>query len=111
MAARVLVESRSDYESWLSGSAASQLGRNEWEGVCAKCHGPQGEGGYGPAIANSTLLTQTQALRTLLVNGQNQIAPTASYMPPVARGWTNEQFDALTTYLKDNIYKAPANGG
>jgi cytochrome c oxidase subunit 2 len=111
MAARVLVESQHDYESWLSSSASSQLGRNEWEGVCAKCHGPQGEGGYGPAIANSTLLTQTQGLRTLLVNGQNQIAPTASYMPPVARGWTNEQFDALTTYLKDNIYKAPANGG
>jgi len=111
MAARVLIEPEADYRDWVSNEAAKQLGRNEWEGVCAKCHGPQGEGGYGPAISGSTLLTQTQGLRTLLLQGQNRIAPTESYMPPVARGWTNEQFTALFAYLKQNVYKAPANGG
>jgi cytochrome c oxidase subunit 2 len=111
MAARVFVESQSDYESWLSTRAAAQLGRNEWEGVCAKCHGLNGEGGYGPAISNSSQLIQTQSLRQLLVNGRNQTAPTESYMPPVARGWSDAQFDALNAYLKQNIYKGNGGGG
>jgi cytochrome c oxidase subunit II len=110
MAARVFVESQSEYESWLSTRAASQLGRSEWEGVCAKCHGPQGEGGYGPAIANNSLLTQAQGLRTLLLNGQNSIGSTASYMPPVARDWSDAQFKALNTYLKENISKGSGGG-
>ena len=111
MQAIVVAEPKGAYESWVNGTAAQNLGRNEWEGVCAKCHGPQGEGGYGPSIATNSLLTQTQGLRTLLLNGQNRIDPVASYMPPVARGWTGRQFSALEAYMKDNISKAPANGG
>jgi cytochrome c oxidase subunit 2 len=111
MEAFVKVESPAEYRRWVSSEAPQQLGRSEWVGVCAKCHGPQGQGGYGPAIANSALLTQTQGLRLLLLHGQNRIAPTANYMPPVGRGWTNRQFDALTAYMKENIYKPAANGG
>ena len=111
MAARVRVERPSDYASWLSTRAATELGRSEWEGSCAKCHGLQGQGGYGPAIANSALLIQPVGLRELLVNGQNRIAPISSYMPPVGRGWNNRQFAALSLYLRRNIYKAAPNGG
>jgi cytochrome c oxidase subunit II len=111
MAARVFVEPESDYRSWVSTRAASQLGRSEWEGVCAKCHGLKGEGGYGPAIASSSLLVQTQGLRRLLLEGQNQIAPLASYMPPVARGWNDRQFDALFAYLRQSVYKEAGGGG
>jgi len=111
MRARVLIESQGDYESWLSSQAGAQLGRNEWEGVCAKCHGPQGQGGYGPAISNSSLLVQTQSLHQLLVNGRNQTKPTSSYMPPVARGWNDQQFRALFAYLKQNVYKGQSGGG
>ncbi len=111
MAARVFVETQSKYQSWLSTQAASALGRSEWEGVCAKCHGPQGEGGYGPAISNSSLLIQPQSLKQLLVNGRNETAPLASYMPPVARNWNAAQFEALYAYLKQNVYKGQAGGG
>src|SRR5437764_388313 len=83
----------------------------EWGGGCAKCHALQGQGGYGPAIASSALLTQTQSLRQLLLNGQNRIKPIGNYMPPVGRGWTDRQFQALFAYVKRNVYKQAASGG
>jgi cytochrome c oxidase subunit 2 len=111
MEAFVKVESQSDYERWVSSDAQQRLGRSEWAGVCAKCHGPQGKGGYGPAIATNSLLTQPQGLRTLLENGQNRIAPVDSYMPPVGRDWTQKQFAALLAYMKANIVEAAPSGG
>jgi cytochrome c oxidase subunit II len=103
MAARVVIESESAYEAWL-GRAADELGRTEWEGACAKCHGPQGEGDYGPRVSNNSLLLQREALEDLIRNGQNK-------MPPVARGWSDEQVRALAEYLDNSIYKGPRNGG
>jgi len=47
------------FDSWLAGQARAQdsgrsdLGAQEFNGVCAKCHGDQGQGGRGPNIANS----------------------------------------------------------
>jgi cytochrome c oxidase subunit 2 len=111
MAARVFVESQNDYTSWISSQAGAQLGRSEWEGVCAKCHGLRGQGGYGPAIATSALLTQGgSALRRLLLNGQNRLKPLANYMPPVGREWNDRQFAALTAYIKQKIAKGTSGG-
>jgi cytochrome c oxidase subunit 2 len=110
MTARVMAESKDDYESWLSSSAQS-LGRSEWEGVCAKCHGLQGQGGYGPAIAGSSLLVQQSTLKRLLLEGQNRTKPVSSYMPPVARGWNDAQFAALFDYVKAKVYKGAPSGG
>jgi cytochrome c oxidase subunit II len=111
MKAHVIAQSPSAYQSWLSTTAARDLGRNTWVGVCAKCHGLRGQGGYGPNIQTNGLLVQPAGLRTLLVNGQNRIAPISSYMPPVAIGWTDKQFAALDVYLKRNIYKGSTSGG
>jgi mono/diheme cytochrome c family protein len=111
MKAQVFAETPADYQSWLSTKATADLGRNQWVGVCAKCHGLQGQGGYGPAIATSTLLTSPQSLHTLLVNGQNRLKPKASYMPPVALGWTDKQFAALYAYIQKNIVKGSPSGG
>ncbi len=111
MRAFVIAESKQEYQSWIGGTAAQTLGHGEWKGVCAKCHGLQGQGGYGPAIANSALLTQTQGLRQLLLNGQNRIKPISSYMPPVGRGWNDRQFQALFAYVKQNVYKGAPSGG
>jgi cytochrome c oxidase subunit 2 len=111
MRARVISESQADYQSWLSTKAARDLGRAEWAGVCAKCHGPQGEGDYGPNIQTNSLLVQPEGLHTLLVNGQNRIAPISSYMPPVGRGWSDKQFAALNSYLKQHIYKGATPSG
>jgi cytochrome c oxidase subunit 2 len=111
MRAVVIAEPKQQYDSWVGGTAAQTLGRMEWEGACAKCHGLQGQGGYGPAISNSALLTEQRGLRSLLLNGQNRIAPISSYMPPVGLGWSNKQFDALFAYVNENIYKAAPSGG
>ena len=111
MEARVLVETPTDYQRWVSSQTQQRLGQSEWNGVCAKCHGFKGEGGYGPAIATSTLLTSASALRTLLLNGQNRIKPTDNYMPPVGRDWTDKQFQALMAYMKANIVKGGSSGG
>jgi cytochrome c oxidase subunit 2 len=112
MSTTVKVEPMDAYRGWVSSQAQQELGRVEWNGVCATCHGFKGQGGYGPAIATSTLLTQPQGLHTLLVKGQNRLAPLSSYMPPVGRGWTPRQFTALMTYMKQHIVKGGgANGG
>ena len=111
MEAEVKVTPRAEYESWVNQGAAAALGRSEWEGVCAKCHGLQGQGGYGPAIANNQLLVQRSGLRRLLLEGQNTIAPISSYMPPVARGWNDKQFQALFAYVKQHIAKGGSSGG
>jgi cytochrome c553 len=103
MKAVVDVQSQAQYSAWL-GTAASDLGRSEWAGVCAKCHGFQGEGGFGPKISNNTLLTQAQGLEQLMRNGRNQ-------MPPVAAGWSDEQVRSLLAYLKQKVFKAAPSGG
>jgi cytochrome c oxidase subunit II len=102
MAALVAIQSRDDYEAWLE-TADDELGRAEWEGACAKCHGLDGEGDFGPQISNNDLLTQRESLEELIRNGRNK-------MPPVAIGWSEEQVRALVEYMRANIYKAPQDG-
>jgi cytochrome c oxidase subunit 2 len=111
MKAQVIAQSPGDYQSWLSTTAPRDLGRAQWVGACAKCHGPQGQGDYGPNIVNNSLLVQPQGLRRLLVNGQNRIKPISSYMPPVGIGWSDKQFAALSAYVKQHIYKGSQSGG
>jgi cytochrome c oxidase subunit 2 len=111
MAAYVLIDSKAEYETWVRSTAQQQLGRGEWEGVCAKCHGLNGRGGYGPSIYNNSLLASPQSLRTLLLQGQNTSGGPETYMPPVGRNWTDMQFRALADYVKQNIYKGAASGG
>jgi len=112
MTARVIVQSESDYTSFLSSVRDPLvLGGQEWRGVCAKCHGIAGKGGYGPAIQNNSILVQHLGLLRLLDNGQNIRKPLASYMPPVGRGWTDAQVKALEAYLKARVYKETTSGG
>jgi cytochrome c oxidase subunit 2 len=104
MQARVISESQADYQSFVDRRAAKSLGRAEFQGVCATCHGMQGQGGYGPALASNSLLTQRSALAALIRNGRG-------LMPPVANSWTNEQIDALVEYAKTHIYKGASTSG
>jgi cytochrome c oxidase subunit II len=110
MAARVVIEAKDDYDAWVLHQAPLDLGKSEWVGVCAKCHGPQGGGGYGPSIKSSALLVQPQSLRGLLENGRNQSKPASTFMPPVGRDWNDDQFRALERYLKAVVYKGQASG-
>ena len=111
MRARVIAEPKSAYDDWARSGAREALGRSEWVGVCAQCHGMTGRGAYGPSIFNNSILLQRESLRELLRNGQNASGDIADYMPPVGRGWSDEQFRALEDYLEEEIYEGAGNGG
>ena len=96
MSASVSVVPRAKYASFLakrrSAAGILPLGREEWEGVCLKCHRLDHKY-IGPALGGNPLLADPRALRVLLENGRGQ-------MPPVGRGWTDRQFTALVAYTK-----------
>ncbi|HKC76849.1 MAG TPA: cytochrome c oxidase subunit II [Gaiellaceae bacterium] len=108
MLATVDVGSQASYKNYVSTVAPTTIGQQEWGGVCATCHGNLGQGGYGPAIANNSIITQKSALTGILENG---FTGSQGAMPPVGRGWTNAQISALVAYVKKHIYTtAPAGG-
>lgn len=107
MLATVVAGSQQSYDNYISKTAPATIGKQEWGGVCATCHGNLGQGGYGPAIATNTTLTQPAALAQLLRNG---VTGTQGAMPPVGDTWTNGQLSALAAYVKKHIYK-PAPPG
>ena len=104
MEARVIVSSSADYQTFVSKTAPAVLGKAQWTGVCATCHGMQGQGGYGPTIANNSQITDPKTLTPLLRNGNK-------LMPPVGNTWTAEQIKALTDYTKAHIYKGASTSG
>jgi len=102
MPTTVAIMEQADFEQALGDAQQPlALGKATWEGVCAKCHGLAGQGDIGPAIAGNPTLTNPEALRTLLLNGQDTPA-LPSYMPSVGLGWPPKQFDALIAYIKSN---------
>jgi cytochrome c oxidase subunit 2 len=104
MQAHVTVTSSAEYTAYTSKTAAANLGKAEFTGVCATCHGMQGNGGYGPVISGSSQITDPKALTPLLRNGNK-------LMPPVGDTWTAEQIKALTDYTKAHIYKGASTSG
>ena len=106
MRATVQAVPASDFDSWLAGEARAQasgtsdLGKQEFEGVCAKCHGLDGTGGIGPNIASSAIIQNKDSLETIVREGRNE-------MPAVGVDWSEGQMDALFTYLKKRF----GNGG
>lgn len=107
MTAQVQVLPRAQFTSWLQkrqAATAADLGRETFQGVCAKCHGMQGQGGVGPALTGNPLITQRSGITKLLENG-------GITMPPVGRGWPQSQLNALLGYLASNIAKRGTGGG
>ena len=101
MLASVEVMPREAFNAWLAqrlseqNAGSGELGKEEWQGVCSKCHGLGGQGGIGPRIVGSPTLTDQQALGTLVRNGVRK-------MPAVGAGWSDEQVAALAQYLKES---------
>jgi mono/diheme cytochrome c family protein len=101
MLASVEVMSPAAFDAWLQqrrseqNAGAGELGKEQWTGVCAKCHGMNGEGGIGPRIAGSPTLSDPAALAKIVHEGRRT-------MPAVGSGWTNEQIAALAAYLKES---------
>jgi cytochrome c oxidase subunit II len=104
MLARVVVTSGADYDRFVSTTAGRQLGQAEWEGVCAKCHGLQGQGDYGPALASNPLLIQRQGLEDIVRKGRGR-------MPAVGNNWSGAQMQALSRYVAENVYTGSSSGG
>ena len=92
---------RAQYDAFLSkrkgAAGAYDLGREEWTGVCQKCHRLDTKY-IGPALKNNSLLAQRKGLEVLLRNGQGQ-------MPAVGKNWTGAQIDALIGYTKQFVAK------
>jgi cytochrome c oxidase subunit II len=104
MRATVVATSQADYRTFISSQATQRLGKSEFQGVCATCHGMQGQGGYGPALATNSLLTQLSGLGAIVRNGFGK-------MPPVANTWTDAQIKALAQYAKAHVYKGASSSG
>ena len=89
MLASVEVMPEDEFEAWLAArrteqtAGTSELGEEEWAGVCAKCHGLAGEGGVGPRLAGSIVLADPEAVESIVRNGRRT-------MPAVGSGWTDE---------------------
>ncbi len=92
------------FRSWLARegreqeAGTSELGRREWEGVCAKCHrlaAGDEEQFVGPNLA-AAQLSDVQGIEQIVRNGQGA-------MPAVAEGWSERQLDALTRYLSKEL--------
>ena len=105
MLASVEVMPPSEFTAWLEQRRTEQktgsveLGKETWEGVCAKCHGLAGEGGIARRIAGSPILANPQSLETIIRNGR--VVP-RGVMPAVGAEWTDEQIASLEAYLKES---------
>jgi cytochrome c oxidase subunit 2 len=92
----VHVVPRAQYDDFIRTRAADPtgtgLGKEEWTGVCEKCH--RLDHAYiGPALGGNPLLANRSGIETLLRNGQGN-------MPAVGKNWTGAQIDALISYTK-----------
>jgi len=111
MTVEVEVMERDAFADWLEGEDEAQrggdsdLGEQEWEGVCSKCHrlADQGEPYIGPNLA-ATQLRNAESIEAIVRNGQGS-------MPPVGGGWSDRQMDALTTYLSEELAPRAEGGG
>jgi cytochrome c oxidase subunit II len=104
MKAQVVSDTDDAFEKFVTTTAHTDLGSNEFHGVCATCHGNLGQGGYGPNLSHNPILTQKAALEDIVRNGRGN-------MPAVGNTWTNEQMNALYEYVSKHVYKGATSGG
>jgi cytochrome c oxidase subunit II len=70
-------------------------GRAYFEAACAKCHNLEGPQLIGPSLEGNPLLSDPEGLAELVRNGRNE-------MPPVGRGWTDEQIETLLEFTSEH---------
>jgi cytochrome c oxidase subunit II len=92
----VAVVPRAQYDAFITQRAAKAsgpaLGKEEWTGVCQKCHALDHKY-IGPALGGNSLLADRKGIETLLRTGRGQ-------MPAVGKNWTAAQLDALISWTK-----------
>ncbi len=97
MTASVEALPREEFDAWLEERAAGEgLGEETFAGACAKCHGLAGQGDIGPVLADNPIVEDAEAVEEVVRNGQGE-------MPPLGQDWSDEQMDALTDYLEEEL--------
>jgi cytochrome c oxidase subunit 2 len=104
MQGNVVVESADAYHTYVTKTAPATLGKQVFEGVCATCHGMEGQGGYGPAINSNPTVISRQGLTTIVHNG-------FLTMPAVGDTWNQQEIDALAGYIRHHVYKGATTSG
>lgn len=96
MTASVEVVGDGAYRAFLASHQppSRAVGKETFEGTCAKCHGPQGEGTEtAPRIAGREF---DQTTEEVIRNGGRT-------MPAVGAGWSDEQMQSVIDYLNATI--------
>jgi cytochrome c oxidase subunit 2 len=104
MLASVDAVGAAEYRRFLAthGEGSSAVGKETFEGVCAKCHGMEGQGTeFAPQIAGRTFDDVT---KELIRNG-------GTTMPAVGKTWSEAQLDATIRYLNRAIGSGATSGG
>lgn len=105
MLSQVEAMPKAAFDAWLAERKAQQdagtspLGRETYDGVCAKCHGLAGEGKVAdnaPQLQGSSLVSDAAGIEQLLRDG-------GILMPAVGRDWNDTQMQATTGYLKERF--------
>ena len=104
MLGSVVAESADAYHTYVTKTAPATLGKQIFDGVCATCHGMQGQGGYGPELDHDPLLTEKAGLEQIVEQGRLK-------MPPVGDTWTKSEMDVLAAWVGHHVYKGAASGG
>jgi mono/diheme cytochrome c family protein len=94
--------SEAEFASFLASHAPGSrtVAEEVWGGVCAKCHGAQGEGDYGRPLRDNPIVEDEAAVRLVLEEGR-QLG--TKVMPPISEGWSDEQMQAVLQYLQTEL--------
>lgn len=101
MFATIEVIPSDEFDAWLTEEAQRQetgdsdLGEQLFAGVCAKCHGDEGQGLIGPGLSSSTV-SNAASVEQIVRNGRGK-------MPAVGSDWEDREMKALTDYLKERF--------
>ena len=86
---------------WVTGDAAA--GQRLFASICAGCHGPDGEGGEGPALANPVLLataTDTYLTETIRRGRPGTAMPSFTTPSPVRPVLTPDEIEDIVAFLR-----------
>lgn len=82
-------QASADFDTLFAG------GRTQFGTTCAACHGAQGEGAQGPALAGNEALGDTEYLATTIIHG-------FGYMPPFGDQLSDEDIAAIATFIRNS---------
>jgi cytochrome c oxidase subunit II len=109
MFAEIEVVPQDEFDAWLEEEARAQetgdsdLGEQIFNGVCAKCHGAEGQGAIGPGFSASTV-SNAESVAEIVRNGRGR-------MPAVGDEWDDRQMSALTDYLRQRFRQEGGGSG